>query len=109
MGEDLIEFLSEWNKIGKNIENMVRDVIHNENIPLLIRADLLLRSGIGKKVCEGIEPDSITELLEDMSDPDISWQDLESCYAYLEWFIDEEIIEIVENEQLSKYIRESPR
>ena len=96
MGEDLIEFLSEWNKIGQNIENMIWDVIHNEDVPLLIRADLLMRSGIGSTLCRVVKPFSLEELLEDMSNPDLTEEALESYYEKLDWFVRNDVSKIVQ-------------
>lgn len=42
MIENIHEIISDYKRIKRNVEGIVRDTIHDESVPLLIRADILL-------------------------------------------------------------------
>lgn len=96
MVENIHEIISDYKRIKRNVEGIVRDTIHNESIPLLIRADILLNSELGGFfISEEGEDFSLEDLLSDMSNPNLSEVELESLYEQLEWFVSNEIIEII--------------
>lgn len=97
MIENIHEILSDFKRIKENVEEIVRDVIHNDSIPLIIRADILLKSGIAsfdfwedKDIC-------LEGLLEEMSNPDLSEVQLEGMYELLEYMVKNELKVLIRN------------
>ena len=43
MIENIYDIISDYKQIERNVENIVEDVLSDENIPLLIRADILIK------------------------------------------------------------------
>lgn len=96
MVENIHEIISDYKRIKRNVEGIVRGTIHDESAPLLIRADILLSSELGRLFVSEEEKDfSLRELLFNMSNPNLSEAELESLYEQLEWFVNNEIVEIV--------------
>lgn len=87
----MIEVLRDLKLIRKNVGNMLEEFLHNEEIPLLIRADVLIESGVGR--VEYInEPHSysIQDLLEDMSKAND--EELENMYKTLDYMVNNLIV-----------------
>lgn len=96
MIENIHEIISDYKRIKRNVEGIVRGTIHDESVPLLIRADILLSSELGRLFVSEEEKDfSLKDLLSDMSNPNLSEAELESLYKQLEWFVNNEIVEII--------------
>lgn len=96
MIENIHEIISDYKKIKRNVEDIVRDIIHDENIPLLIRADILLNSELGRLSVSGKGVDFyLKDFLSSMSNPNLSEAALEFLYKQLEWFVNNEIVEII--------------
>lgn len=96
MIENIHEIISDYKKIKRNVEDIVRDIIHDENIPLLIRADILLNSELGRLSVSGEGTDFyLKDFLSNMSNPNLSEAELEFLYKQLEWFVNNEIVEII--------------
>ena len=43
MIENIYDIISDYKQIERNIRNIVEDILSDENIPLLIRADILIK------------------------------------------------------------------
>lgn len=87
----MIEVLRDFKLIKKNVGNMLEEFLHNEEIPLLIRADVLIESGVGR-IEHTNEPYSysIQDLLEDMSKAND--EELENMYKTLDYMVNNEIV-----------------
>ena len=43
MIENIYDIISDYKQIERNVKNIVEDILSDENIPLLIRADILIK------------------------------------------------------------------
>lgn len=95
MIENIHEIISDYKKIKRNVENIIRDTIHDESVPLIIRAEILLDSGLGQVLLSEDEDFCLENLLYCMSNPDLSEEKLETLYKHLEWIVNNEIVRII--------------
>lgn len=95
MIENIHEIISDYKEIKRNVENIIRDTVHDESVPLIIRAEILLDSGLGQVIPSEDEDFCLEELLYYMSNPDLPEEKLEHLYKHLEWLVNNEIVRIV--------------
>ena len=87
----MIEILRDFKLIKKNIGNMLEEFLHNEEIPLLIRADVLIESGMGRvEYISELHSYSIQDLLDDMSKAND--EELENMYKTLDYMVNNLIV-----------------
>lgn len=87
----MIEVLRDLKLIRKNVGNMLEEFLHNEEIPLLIRADVLIESGVGRVgYINELHSYSIQDLLEDMSKAND--EELENMYKTLDYMVNNLIV-----------------
>ena len=87
----MIEILRDFKLIKKNIGNMLEEFLHNEEIPLLIRADVLIESGMGRVgYINELHSYSIQDLLDDMSKAND--EELENMYKTLDYMVNNLIV-----------------
>ena len=90
MIENIYDIISDYKQIERNIENIVEDVLSDENIPLLIRADILIKYKDDFNKNQGACT-TIYQILDTLSDPKLTDAELESLYKLLEMFINKRI------------------
>lgn len=87
----MIEILRDFKLIRKNVGNMLEEFLHNEEIPLLIRADVLIESGMGRvDYINELHSYSIQDLLDDMSKAND--EELENMYKTLDYMVNNLIV-----------------
>ena len=94
MIENIYDIISDYKQIERNVENIVEDVLSDENIPLLIRADILIKyKGEDPKEYYGLYTNCITiyQVLDALSDPECTDCGFEALYKLLEMFINKRI------------------
>ena len=94
--ENIYDIISDYKQIERNIKNIVEDVLSDENIPLLIRADILIKykDDFNKNQEEACI--TIYQILDALSDPKLTDAELESLYKLLEMFVNERITKYYE-------------
>lgn len=94
MIENIYDIISDYKQIERNVKNIVEDVLSDENIPLLIRADILIKyKGEDPKEYNGLYTNCTTiyQVLDALSDPEITDCGFEALYGLLEMFVKERI------------------
>ena len=91
MIENIYNIISDYKQIERNIENIVEGVLSDENIPLLIRADILIKYKDDFNKNQGTTCTTIYQILDALSDPKLTDAELESLYKLLEMFINKRI------------------
>lgn len=90
MIENIYDIISDYKQIERNVKNIVEDILSDENIPLLIRADILIKYkddfNKNQRACT-----TIYQILDELSDPELTDAELESLYKLLEMFINKRI------------------
>lgn len=90
MIENIYDIISDYKQIERNVKNMVEGILSDENIPLLIRADILIKYkddfNKNQEACT-----TIYQILDALSDPKLTDAELESLYKLLEMFINKRI------------------
>ena len=95
MIENIYDIISDYKQIERNIENIVEGVLSDENIPLLIRADILIKYKDDFNKNQGACT-TIYQILDALSDPELNDSELESLYKLLEMFVNERITKYYE-------------
>lgn len=90
MIENIYDIISDYKQIERNVKNIVEDILSNENIPLLIRADILIKYKDDFNKNQGACT-TIYQILDKLSDPELTDAELESLYKLLEMFINKRI------------------
>ena len=90
MIENIYDIISDYKQIERNIENIVEGVLSDENIPLLIRADILIKYKDDFNKNQGACT-TIYQILDALSNPELTDAELESLYKLLEMFINKRI------------------
>lgn len=90
MIENIYDIISDYKQIERNVKNIVEDILSNENIPLLIRADILIKYKDDFNKNQGACT-TIYQILDELSDPELTDAELESLYKLLEMFINKRI------------------
>ena len=90
MIENIYDIISDYKQIERNIENIVEDVLSDENIRLLIRADILIKYKDDFNKNQGACT-TIYQILDALSNPELTDAELESLYKLLEMFINKRI------------------
>ena len=90
MIENIYDIISDYKQIERNVENIVKDFLSDENIPLLIRADILIKYKDDFNKNQGACT-AIYQILDTLSDPKLTDAELESLYKLLEMFINKRI------------------
>ena len=90
MTENIYDIISDYKQIERNVENIVEDVLSDENIPLLIRADILIKYKDDFNKNQGACT-TIYQILDALSDPKLTNAKLKSLYKLLEMFINKRI------------------
>lgn len=91
MIENIYNIISDYKQIERNVKNIVEDVLSDENIPLLIRADILIKYKDDFNKNQGAACTTIYQILNTLSDPELTDAELESLYKLLEMFINKRI------------------
>ena len=95
MIENIYDIISDYKQIERNVENIVEDVLLDENIPLLIRADILIKYKDDFNKNQGACT-TIYQILDALSNPELTDAELESLYKLLEMFVNERITKYYE-------------
>lgn len=95
MIENIYDIISDYKQIERNVKNIVEDVLSDENIPLLIRADILIKYKDDFNENQG-GCTTIYQVLDALSDPELNDSELESLYKLLEMFVNERITKYYE-------------
>ena len=95
MIENIYDIISDYKQIERNVKNIVEDILSDENIPLLIRADILIKYKDDFKENQG-GCTTIYQVLDALSDPELNDSELESLYKLLEMFVNERITKYYE-------------
>ena len=90
MIENIYDIISDYKQIERNVKNIVEDILSDENIPLLIRADILIKYKDDLNKNQGACT-TIYQILDEISDPELTDAELESLYKLLEMFINKRI------------------
>ena len=90
MIENIYDIISDYKQIERNVKNIVEDILSDENIPLLIRADILIKYKYDFNKNQGACT-TIYQILDELSDPELTDAELESLYKLLEMFINKRI------------------
>ena len=90
MMENIYDIISDYKQIERDVENIVEDFLSDENIPLLIRADILIKYKDDFNKNQGACT-TIYQILDALSDPELTDAELESLYKLLEMFINKRI------------------
>ena len=90
MIENIYDIISDYKQIERNVKNMVEGILSDENIPLLIRADILIKYKDDFNKNQGACT-TIYQILDALSDPGLTDAELESLYKLLEMFINKRI------------------
>lgn len=90
MIENIYDIISDYKQIERNVKNIVEDILSDENIPLLIRADILIKYKDDFNKNQGACT-TIYQILDELSDPELTDVELESLYKLLEMFINKRI------------------
>ena len=90
MTENIYDIISDYKQIERNVENIVEGILSDENIPLLIRADILIKYKDDFNKNQGACT-TIYQILDALSDPGLTDAELESLYKLLEMFINKRI------------------
>ena len=90
MIENIYDIISDYKQIERNVKNIVEDVLLDENIPLLIRADILIKYKDDFNKNQGACT-TIYQILDALSNPELTDAELESLYKLLEMFINKRI------------------
>ena len=90
MIENIYDIISDYKQIEINVKNIVEDILSDENIPLLIRADILIKYKDDFNKNQGACT-TIYQILDELSDPELTDAELESLYKLLEMFINKRI------------------
>ena len=93
--ENIYDIISDYKQIERNVKNIVEDVLSDENIPLLIKADILIKYKDDFKENQGVCT-TIYQVLDALSDPELNDSELESLYKLLEMFVNERITKYYE-------------
>lgn len=99
MIENIYDIISDYKKIERNIKNIVENILSDEDIPLLIRADILIKyKEEDPKECNGLYTNCTTiyQVLDALSDPEITDCGFEALYGLLEMFVKERITKYYE-------------
>lgn len=99
MIENIYDIISDYKQIERNVKNIVEDVLSDENIPLLIRADILIKyKGEDPKEYYGLYTNCITiyQVLDALSDPECTDYEFEVLYGLLEIFVRDRITKYYE-------------
>lgn len=99
MIENIYDIISDYKQIERNVKNIVEDVLSDENIPLLIRADILIKyKEEDPKEYNGLYTNCITiyQVLNALSDPEITDCGFEALYGLLEMFVNKRITKYYE-------------
>ena len=94
MIENIYDIISDYKQIERNVKNIVEDVLSDENIPLLIRADILIKyKEEDPKEYNVLYTNCTTiyQVLDALSDPEITDCGFEALYGLLEIFINKRI------------------
>ena len=91
MIENIYDIISDYKQIERNVKNIVEDVLSDENIPLLIKADILIKYKDDFNKNQGAACTTIYQILDTLSDPKLTDAELESLYKLLEMFINKRI------------------
>ena len=91
MIENIYDIISDYKQIERNVKNIVEDILSDENIPLLIRADILIKYKDDFNKNQGAACTTIYQILDTLSDPKLTDAELESLYKLLEMFINKRI------------------
>ena len=94
--ENIYDIISDYKQIERDVKNIVEDFLSDENIPLLIRADILIKykDDFNKNQEEACI--TIYQILDALSDPKLTDAELESLYKLLEMFVNERITKYYE-------------
>ena len=95
MIENIYDIISDYKQIERNVKNIVEDVLSDENIPLLIRADILIKYKDDFNKNQGACT-TIYQILDALSNPELTDAELESLYKLLEMFVNERITKYYE-------------
>ena len=90
MIENIYDIISDYKQIERNVKNIVEDILSDENIPLLIRADILIKYKDDFNKNQG-GCTTIYQVLDALSNPELNDSELESLYKLLEMFINKRI------------------
>ena len=90
MIENIYDIISDYKQIERNVENIVEGVLSDENIPLWIRADILIKYKDDFNKNQGACT-TIYQILDALSDSKLTDAELESLYKLLEMFINKRI------------------
>ena len=90
MIENIYDIISDYKQIERNVKNIVEDILSDENIPLLIRADILIKYKDDFNKNQGACT-TIYQILDALSNPKLTDAELESLYKLLEMFINKRI------------------
>ena len=90
MIENIYDIISDYKQIERDVKNIVEDFLSDENIPLLIRADILIKYKDDFKENQGVYT-TIYQVLDALSNPELNDSELESLYKLLEIFINKRI------------------
>ena len=98
MIENIYDIISDYKQIERNVKNIVEDILSDENIPLLIRADIFIKYKDNFNENQGVytKYTTIYQVLDALSDPELNDSELESLYKLLEMFVNERITKFYE-------------
>ena len=98
MIENIYDIISDYKQIERNVKNIVEDVLSDENIPLLIRADILIKykDDFNENQEVYTKCTTIYQVLDALSNPELNDSELESLYKLLEMFVNERITKYYE-------------
>ena len=83
MIENIYDIISDYKQIERNVKNIVEDVLSDENIPLLIKADILIKYKDDFKENQGVytKCTTIYQVLDALSDPELNWNEYLKVYS----------------------------
>lgn len=99
MIENIYDIISDYKQIERNVKNIVENILSDEDIPLLIRADILIKyKEEDPKEYNGLYTNCTTiyQVLDALSNPELNDSELESLYKLLEMFVNERITKYYE-------------
>ena len=97
MIENIYDIISDYKQIERNIKNIVENILSDEDIPLLIRADILIKYKESDKEVEDYpglyrKGTTIYQVLDALSDPECTDCGFEALYGLLEMFVRDRIL-----------------
>ncbi|MGM9530474.1 hypothetical protein [Intestinibacter sp.] len=99
MIENVYDIISDYKQIERNVKNIVENILSDEDIPLLIRADILIKyKEDNSEEYDGLytKCTTIYQVLNTLSDPKLTDCELEALYKLLEMFVRDRITKYYE-------------